>query len=99
MSKHSPALRFTLSFLLLGLVNCVLFAQDPAKSLPMEGSTPDPAPHAKIGLKPPADPKLPTLFLVGDSTVRNGRADGAGGQWGWGEPLVDLFDTDKLKDH
>jgi lysophospholipase L1-like esterase len=62
----------------------------------MEGATTDPAAHAKIGLKPPADPKLPTLFLVGDSTVRNGRADGAGGQWGWGEPLVDLFDTSKI---
>ncbi len=62
----------------------------------MEGSTTDPTSHAKIGLKPPADPKLPTLFLVGDSTVRNGHADGAGGQWGWGEPLVDLFDTTKI---
>ncbi len=69
------------------------FAQEPAKSAPMEGSTTDPAAHAKIGLKLPANPKLPTLFLVGDSTVRNGHADGAGGQWGWGEPIVDLFDT------
>jgi lysophospholipase L1-like esterase len=73
-----------------------LLAQDPAKSLPMEGATTDPAAHAKIGLRPPADPKLPTLFLVGDSTVRNGHADGAGGQWGWGEPLVGLFDTSKI---
>jgi lysophospholipase L1-like esterase len=44
----------------------------------------------------PANPRLPTLFLIGDSTVRNGRGDGAGGQWGWGEPLVDLFDTSKI---
>jgi lysophospholipase L1-like esterase len=73
-----------------------MFAQDPSKAVPMEGSTTDPATHAKIGLNPPADPKLPTLFLVGDSTVRNGHADGAGGQWGWGEPLVDLFDTSKI---
>jgi lysophospholipase L1-like esterase len=62
----------------------------------MEGATTDPTAHAKIGLKPPAEPKLPTLFLVGDSTVRNGHADGAGGQWGWGEPLVDHFDTSKI---
>jgi len=62
----------------------------------MEGATTDPASHAKIGLKPPANPKLPTIFLVGDSTVRNGHADGAGGQWGWGEPLVDFFDTSKI---
>jgi lysophospholipase L1-like esterase len=44
----------------------------------------------------PANPKLPTLFLIGDSTVRNGSGDGAGGQWGWGEPLVDLFDTTRI---
>jgi lysophospholipase L1-like esterase len=62
----------------------------------MEGSTTDPGSHAKIGLKPPVNPKLPTLFLVGDSTVRNGHADGAGGQWGWGEPLVDFFATNKI---
>ena len=44
----------------------------------------------------PANANLPTLFLIGDSTVRNGRGDGANGQWGWGEPLVDLFDTAKI---
>jgi len=42
------------------------------------------------------NPDLPTIYLVGDSTVRNGRADGAGGQWGWGEPLVDFFDSSKI---
>lgn len=85
-----------LSLVLFSVTSAGLFGQDPAKSQPMEGATIDPATHAKIGLKPPADPKLPTLFLVGDSTVRNGHADGAGGQWGWGEPLVDLFDTTKI---
>jgi lysophospholipase L1-like esterase len=44
----------------------------------------------------PSNAKLPTLFLVGDSTVRNGHGDGAGGQWGWGEPLVDYFDATKI---
>jgi lysophospholipase L1-like esterase len=44
----------------------------------------------------PRDPALPSLFLIGDSTVRNGRGDGSNGQWGWGEPLVDRFDTSKL---
>ncbi|HEY1338030.1 MAG TPA: rhamnogalacturonan acetylesterase [Bryobacteraceae bacterium] len=44
----------------------------------------------------PADPKLPALFLIGDSTVRNGNGDGSNGQWGWGEPLVDLFDASKI---
>jgi polygalacturonase/lysophospholipase L1-like esterase len=39
---------------------------------------------------------LPTLVLVGDSTVRNGKGDGANGQWGWGEPLAALFDPAKV---
>ena len=44
----------------------------------------------------PANAKLPNLILIGDSTVRNGRGDGAGGQWGWGEPLVDAFDSSRI---
>jgi rhamnogalacturonan acetylesterase len=56
----------------------------------------DPGLHEKLGLPKPANSKLPTLFLVGDSTVRNGHGDGVNGQWGWGEPLVDLFDTSKI---
>ncbi len=47
-------------------------------------------------LPEPADPKLPNLFLVGDSTVRNGKGDGAGGQWGWGDPIATFFDPKKI---
>ena len=47
-------------------------------------------------LPEPANPNLPSLFLIGDSTVRNGRGDGAGGQWGWGEPIVEFFDAAKI---
>lgn len=43
------------------------------------------------------DPVLPTLWLVGDSTVRNGRSDGTGGLWGWGDLLLPHFDTSKLR--
>jgi hypothetical protein len=93
---QGTALRLSLPLFLVCLFNIGLHAQNPSKALPMEGATTDPGTHAKIGLKPPSDPRLPTLFLVGDSTVRNGHADGAGGQWGWGEPLVDLFDTSKI---
>lgn len=65
--------------------------------MPVEpGSPTDPAVHAKLGLATPANPHLPTLFLVGDSTVRNGHGDGAHGQWGWGEPLVGFFDISKI---
>jgi lysophospholipase L1-like esterase len=51
---------------------------------------------ARLHLPEPADPKLPTLFLIGDSTVRNGRGDGSDGQWGWGEPLFNWFDAAKV---
>lgn len=40
--------------------------------------------------------KLPTLFLIGDSTVKNGAGDGANKQWGWGEPIVAYFDSAKI---
>jgi len=36
------------------------------------------------------DPKLPTVFLVGDSTARN-QAD-----LGWGDHFADLFDTSRI---
>ena len=49
-----------------------------------------------LNLPEPADAKLPTLLLIGDSTVRNGRGDGGGGQWGWGEPLAALVDAGQL---
>lgn len=48
----------------------------------------------------PANPKLPSLILIGDSTVRNGHDDGQGkgaeGQWGWGNPVAAYFDAAKL---
>jgi len=54
------------------------------------------AQEARLHLPTPANPKLPTLWLVGDSTVRNGHGDGAGGQWGWGDPLAAFFDPSKI---
>jgi lysophospholipase L1-like esterase len=56
----------------------------------------DPGFRSRPPLPTPADPSLPSLYLVGDSTVRNGRGDGANGQWGWGEPLSDFFDPAKI---
>ena len=44
----------------------------------------------------PADPKLPSLFLLGDSTVRNGQGRGDGGQWGCGDFLAPFFDTNRI---
>jgi lysophospholipase L1-like esterase len=39
------------------------------------------------------DPAPPTLFLVGDSTVKTGTR----GQQGWGDPVIGLFDRSKIK--
>ena len=44
----------------------------------------------------PSNPNLPSLFIIGDSTVRNGQGRGDGGQWGWGEFLAPYFDTNRL---
>jgi lysophospholipase L1-like esterase len=44
----------------------------------------------------PANPNLPSLFIIGDSTVRNGRGRGDGGQWGWGDEIAPFFDTSKI---
>ena len=77
--------------------------QEPAsQSGPPAIPPPSPAPPTDPGvgsgppLPTPSNPSLPSLFLVGDSTVRNGRGDGANGQWGWGEPLFDFFDASKI---
>src|SRR5690606_1267010 len=38
----------------------------------------------------------PTLYIIGDSTVKNGRGDGSNGQWGWGSFLHLHMDTAKI---
>ncbi len=40
-----------------------------------------------------ATAQLPTLYLVGDSTVKNRTK----GQMGWGTPIADLFDQSKIR--
>jgi lysophospholipase L1-like esterase len=46
----------------------------------------------------PANLALPTLWIIGDSTVRNGTlGDGSNmNQWGWGAPIVAYFDQKKI---
>ena len=41
-------------------------------------------------------PGIPTVWLVGDSTVRNGRGDGANNQMGWGDELAPYLDLNKV---
>ena len=90
-----PALRRALAFVvLLGCVSaCSQAALAPAVNT-------DPRHGQKIDLPEPANPALPSLFLIGDSTVRNGRDDGqkkgAQGQWGWGNPIAAHFDSSRI---
>ncbi|MDR2675620.1 MAG: rhamnogalacturonan acetylesterase [Opitutaceae bacterium] len=44
-----------------------------------------------LNLPDPADPALPTLWLIGDSTVRNGRGTGYNQEFGWGDPFAACF--------
>ena len=47
---------------------------------------------AKFKLETKANPSLPTLFLVGDSTMRVGTP----GQRGWGDEMAPFFDLTKI---
>ena len=38
----------------------------------------------------------PTIYTVGDSTVKNGRGDGSGGLWGWGDYIGQFLDMTKV---
>jgi lysophospholipase L1-like esterase len=64
------------------------------------GPVPNPAPERLWVLPPvPHDPKLPTIWTIGDSTVRcgvNATGDDRPGQWGWGTPFVGYFDPNKV---
>ncbi|HZS55594.1 MAG TPA: rhamnogalacturonan acetylesterase [Bryobacteraceae bacterium] len=57
---------------------------------------PDPSQSRLPKNKLPARPELPTLYIVGDSTVRNGQGDGKNGQWGWGDLIGVYFDPSKI---
>ena len=39
----------------------------------------------------------PVLYLIGDSTVKNGQGKGDGSLWGWGSFLSEYFDLNQLK--
>lgn len=38
----------------------------------------------------------PTLYLIGDSTVKNGKGKGDGDLWGWGSFLGEYFNNEKI---
>jgi lysophospholipase L1-like esterase len=47
--------------------------------------------------QPESDSTKPTMYTIGNSTVRTGRlGNGENGQWGWGAPIADFFDRSRL---
>jgi lysophospholipase L1-like esterase len=50
----------------------------------------DAPPQAAVARDAPLNPALPTLFIVGDSTARNGV------DLGWGDHFAPLFDTSRI---
>ena len=68
------------------LLSALTLAQPPAQ----KPTTPDAPPQNTVAPNAPLDPKLPTLFIVGDSTARN-QAD-----LGWGDHIAHYFDTSKI---
>jgi rhamnogalacturonan acetylesterase len=85
-----PALAAALAFSLLPATGYAQTTNQPAAP-----ATNAPARGTRAGNQP-ANPSLPSLYLIGDSTVRNGQGTGTGGQWGWGDELAPLFDTNKI---
>ena len=73
------------------MVTSAITPATPASTSPVTANL-----SAQRSLPIPANPALPSLFLIGDSTVRNGQGDGGNGQWGWGEPLAAYFDRKKI---
>jgi lysophospholipase L1-like esterase len=48
-------------------------------------------------VQPEPDSTKPTLYAIGNSTVRTGtKGNGANGQWGWGAPIADFFDRTQI---
>jgi lysophospholipase L1-like esterase len=81
MKKTSHPLVLLAAFTIVCLLPLMALAQSAA-----------PTPPAQSTDKHPADPKLPTLFVVGDSTANNN----AGGARGWGDPFAAFFDASKI---
>ena len=85
-------------FLMAALLLAAALPACAQQPLPAAVNT-DPA-RAQVTLPVPANPALPSIILIGDSTVRNGRDDGQdkgpAGQWGWGNPIAAWFDPAKV---
>jgi rhamnogalacturonan acetylesterase len=65
-------------------------AQAPADATANRPGAPDTPPQVDVAQRAPLNSKLPTLFIVGDSTASNGP------NLGWGDHLANYFDTAKI---
>jgi lysophospholipase L1-like esterase len=63
--------------------------------VPSSTAAPAAAATAPVVYQPLADHK-PVIYLIGDSTVKNGQDNGSNGQWGWGHILHYYFDEAKV---
>ncbi len=61
------------------------------------GEAIDAASWSWLRLPFPEDRRRPSVFLVGDSTVRNGAGDGQNGEWGWGDFLEEAIDKPQVQ--
>src|SRR5476649_664627 len=80
----------------LALLGCSVAAAQPVAPTAVTPTT-DPVLHGQAGNALPVNPALPTVWIIGDSTVRNGQGSNPGnGQWGWGAPIEYYFDRAKI---
>lgn len=79
----------TAALLLLTLALCLSAVAVAAQTV---AQTAEPTPAPRTPEPRPLDPRLPTLFVVGDSTANNN----ANGARGWGDPFASFFDTSKI---
>ena len=73
--------------LLFAFLLTPLLAQQPARN---PAAPPDAGAQTNTPRDAPLNPALPTIFIVGDSTARNGA------NLGWGDHFAPLFDTARI---
>ena len=86
-SPTLPLARWLNLGLALGLSSLILRAEKTADTTP-----PPPPPETAVAAAPVIDPKLPTVFIAGDSTAANNNQEAVG----WGVPFPSFFDPTKI---
>ncbi|HTB63658.1 MAG TPA: rhamnogalacturonan acetylesterase [Opitutales bacterium] len=85
-----------LLLLLACLFGPALFAQTPTPAPAAPDLHEDPVLHSQAFNAMPMNPALPTIWLIGDSTVHNGTGTGSDLLWGWGAPFEYYFDRTRI---